>query len=81
MHVGSVYFKHTYMHTQFKKKSLEKQEQGNMDSSSMKLDYADAFEFISCQSLLPQTGEGNGNAIYKQLNSLPAINRRSVSIT
>lgn len=52
-----------------------------MDSSSMKLDYTDAFEFISCQSLPPQTGEGNGNTIYKQLNSLPAINRRSVSIT
>lgn len=70
---------HTCTHSL--RKSLEKQEQGNMDSSSMKLDYTDAFEFISCQSLPPQTGEGNGNAIYKQLNSLPAINRRSVSIT
>lgn len=47
-----------------------------MDSSSVKLDYTEAFEFISSVTLCHgRRGEGNGSTIYKQLSPLPAVNR------
>lgn len=86
----SLYFKYTYMYIHSLKKYLEKQEKGilkymmilkDMDSSSVKPDYTEAFELISSVSLC-RGGHGavNGNTVCEQLRTLPAINRRSVAI-